>query len=182
MLIRFSGQVQATPSSMTVVFNGTEVFSGVVGSGEPLNTIIDLATYNWNSTTWGETASVSISVTAGLVTIGSVGDGEEGFPPGDDRISSSILINGSAPEWPATPVEPMPKGTEENPDWTYWNFELGAGETMTFNIANNGVIDVWAPNTNYSAGQMIVQRQVYYITNADCNSGSVFNASQFTPA
>lgn len=49
--------------------------------------------------------------------------------PDDGRIN--ILINGELPDWPATPVDPMPGGTPENPDWTYWFFEVSAGETFT---------------------------------------------------
>jgi hypothetical protein len=56
-----------------------------------------------------------------------------GTPATDCR--SNILINGQPPEWPATPVEPrMPGGTPENPDWTGWTFEVGAGETITFTV------------------------------------------------
>ena len=48
---------------------------------------------------------------------------------------TNILINGQAPEWPATPVEPrMPEGTAENPNWEGWAFEVSAGETITFTV------------------------------------------------
>ena len=142
MLIQFAGRVMATPSAMTVIFNGTEVFSGAVGTGESLDTYINLCTHDWNSTTYQETASVSISVTAGIVNIGAVGNSPDGIqPPSDDRVSSTILINGSAPEWPPEGTLPrMPGGTAENPDWAYWEFEVGAGETITFNIQND-----WTP-------------------------------------
>ncbi len=56
---------------------------------------------------------------------------EDTFGP-DDR--SNILINGQAPEWPATPVDPMPGGTPQSPNWTGWFFEISAGETITFNV------------------------------------------------
>ena len=142
MLIEFSGRAQATPSAMTVLFNGAEVFSGQVGSGQPLDTEMVLATHEWGSTTPEETAAVTISVTSGVVTIASCGYSfDDTDPTTDCRIGSSILINGVAPEWPATPVEPrMPNGDAENPDWSYWGFELGAGETITFNIQNS-----WTP-------------------------------------
>jgi hypothetical protein len=143
MLIQFAGRVMATPSAMTVIFNGSEIFSGQVSAGQPLDTYIDLTTHTWNSTTYQETASVSISVTSGVVTIGSVGHSPNGDqPPQDTRVSSTILINGSEPEWPASGIQPrMPFGTPEDPDWQYWEFEIGAGETITFNIEND-----WTPD------------------------------------
>jgi hypothetical protein len=135
MEIQISGRVEATPSAMTVLFNGTEIFSGQVGAGQPLDICMVLATHEWNSTTYGETAAVTISVTSGIVTIGSVGYSYEGQPTTDCRVSSTILINGSEPEWPPEGTQPrMPDGTPENPDWDYWEFEIGAGETITFNI------------------------------------------------
>ncbi len=173
--VYFRGQVLATPSALTALINGVEVFSGQVGSGDPLDTEITM----FNEDTAG--GSVTISVTSGVVKVGRacisgpfidyathstqqyptgtwvVYNGsyyvsknnppretpptdtnywdpmtlEETFGP-DDR--SNILINGLDPEWPATPVVPMPGGTPENPVWTNWSFELGAGETITFNV------------------------------------------------
>ena len=141
MEIQFIGRVQATPSAMTVLFDGTEIFSGQVGTGQSLDTLIPLVTHTWNSTTSGETASVTISVTAGVVNIASAGYSFEGQPTTDCRVSSSILINGSEPEWPPEGTLPrMPGGTAADPDWAYWEFEVGAGETITFNIQNS-----WTP-------------------------------------
>jgi hypothetical protein len=135
MLIQFTGRTMATPSAMTVLFDGTEIFSGQVGSGIPLNTLVNLLTYEWAQATLGQNASITVSVTSGIVTIGSVGWDPAELPPADSRISSTILINGLAPEWPAEGTQPrMPFGTPENPDWSYWEFEIGAGETITFDI------------------------------------------------
>ena len=147
MLIEFSGRVLATPSAMTVLFNGTEVFSGQVGAGQPLDQSIILTTHEWASNTASETASVSISVTSGVLDIAACGYSFDDVDPTTDcRVSSTILINGVAPEWPATPVEPrMPNGTEQDPDWSYWGFEVSAGETITFNIENT-----WTPAGNTS--------------------------------
>lgn len=50
-----------------------------------------------------------------------------------DWDRSNILIDGVAPAWP--PVEPFPGGTEENPDWDGWFFDVPAGSTITFDIA-----------------------------------------------
>jgi hypothetical protein len=148
MEIQFSGRVEATPSAMTVLFNGNEIFSGQVGTGQALDTWMILTTHDWASTTYQETASVSISVTSGVVNIASVGYSYEGQPTTDCRVSSTILINGSAPEWPASDTQPrMPFGTPEDPDWEYWEFELGAGETITFNIMNGWTLDPSPPPT-----------------------------------
>jgi hypothetical protein len=101
-----------------------------------------LVTHEWNSTTYQETAAVTISVTSGVVKIGPAGYSYEGQPTTDCRVSPTILINGSAPEWPPEGTQPrMPDGTPENPDWDYWEFEIGAGETITFNLLN-----VWTPD------------------------------------
>jgi len=137
MIVYARGRVFATPSAMTVLVNGEEVHSGQVGTGQPLDTECTFFEYDWGQPTpSGTVSSVSIVVTAGVVTVGPwFENNPSGIPTefGSD-VRSEILINGSLPEWPATPVTPMPGGTPEDPDWYGWFFELGAGETMTFNI------------------------------------------------
>lgn len=137
--IQVKGRVFATPSAMTVLVNGNEVFSGQVGTGQPLDTEITLATITANlagNAYVTETVPVSISVTSGVVSIGEMyannqpGTSFDWLTPGIET-RENILINGTAPEWPATPVFPMPGGTPEDPNWTGWFFELSAGETMT---------------------------------------------------
>ena len=171
MQILFQGQVLATPTAATILIEGSQVFSGQVGAGQPLNTSIEYANIASNG------GAVSISVTSGILNVGQVwkdttpvewsnavpyvsGDqvtyqGTEyqcGYtnipadaaPPGTNPgwqllsvtidVRTNILINGQAPEWPATPVVPMPGGTEQNPVWTGWAFEVSAGETITFTV------------------------------------------------
>lgn len=60
----------------------------------------------------------------------SLGTGNVNYWTNDCR--SNILINGSAPTWPATP--PEPGGTPENPNWAGWFFDTSAGSTVTFTI------------------------------------------------
>jgi len=127
----FRGRVFATPSALTLIVDGVEVHSGQVGSGHPLDTEIDLVTMS--NVAQGSTLSSTITVTSGVVTIGQVLEADDTQTISND-LRTNILINGVAPEWPATPVEPMPGGTPENPNWTGWFFELGAGETITFNV------------------------------------------------
>jgi hypothetical protein len=148
MQLTFKGRVFATPSAVTIVQNGTEIFSGQVGSGQPLDTELNLF-----STTLAQPAanisaeySVSMSVTSGVITAGDV---EIVFDNGDPAyllsgsngmgtdLRENILLNGSLPEYPATPVDPMPGGTESNPDWQGWFFELSAGESMTYTYTIN---------------------------------------------
>jgi hypothetical protein len=172
MQILFQGQVLATPTAATILIEGSQVFSGQIGAGQPLDTTIDIA----NIVSAG--GAVSISVTSGILDVGQVlkwpesasawsnttayltGDYAEydsviystycnvtgGSPPNASNVwvtadiaasdcRSNILINGQAPEWPATPVEPrMPGGTAEDPDWAGWGFEISAGETITFTV------------------------------------------------
>ena len=176
MQILFQGQVLATPTAATILIEGSQVFSGQIGAGQPLDTNIDIA----NLVSAG--GAVSISVTSGILDVGSVfkwpdtatawnsgavyaeGDYVEyngvvyvcvgptstpGFTPGISEawvtaestlgatgsdVRTNILINGQPPEWPATPVDPMPGGTEQNPVWTGYGFDISAGETITFTV------------------------------------------------
>lgn len=139
MILIARGRVFATPSAITVLVDGNEVLSGQVGTGQPLDTETTFLEYNWGEPTPpGAVTPVSISVTSGVVSIGPWF--VQAFPGqttefGPD-VRQNILVNGALPEWPATPVTPMPGGTPENPDWYGWFFELGAGETITFNLVN----------------------------------------------
>lgn len=176
----FTGRVFATPSALTLIVDGVEIHSGQVGSGQPLDTEIDLVTMS--NAAPGSTLSCTITVTSGVVTIGQVLEATDDTQPISNDLRTNILINGVAPEWPATPVDPMPGGTSENPNWTGWFFEIGAGETITFNVQTpSSEGSTWQPNTNYLAGQIVYYQQVEYTTNANCNSGPTFNPAQFTP-
>lgn len=180
--LHLRGRVFSTPSAVTALVDGVEVFSGQVGVGQSLDTDIEL--FEITDVTSG---AVSISVTSGVVSIGLLATEETADPwnikaeyfesyvaeyngttymcksngtpvgtlPTDTTywepyvlpspwltgdVRADILINGSAPEWPATPVVPMPGGTPEDPDWYGWYFELGAGETITFNIDSTALL------------------------------------------
>jgi len=148
MQLTFKGRVFATPSAVTIVQNGSEIFSGQVGTGQPLDTELNLfqTTIAQPAANTTATYSVSMSVTSGVITAGDVGivfdDGETAYllsgPNGiGPDLRENILVNGSLPEYPATPVNPMPGGTESNPDWQGWFFELSAGESMTFDYSIN---------------------------------------------
>jgi hypothetical protein len=144
MQLIFKGRVFATPSAVTILKNGVEIFSGQVGAGQPLDTEITLYTNEIPLPCPAENLALSISVTSGVITFGDVQLYVNDWTPpvylyptsleGTD-LRTDILVNGSLPEWPATPVDPMPGGTESNPDWQGWFFELAAGETATFNVA-----------------------------------------------
>ena len=136
------GRVFATPSAVTIIMDGVEVFSGQVGIDQPLDTQLNLFQTTLAKPTGNSSAtySVTMSVTSGVVT---VGDTTVQYPDGNyvymltdpdqgTDLRENILVNGSLPEWPATPVDPMPGGTSSSPDWQGWFFELAAGESMTF--------------------------------------------------
>ena len=129
LIIRF--RREADPTAATILVNGTQIFSGVLGSGVTIGQTFETDSLPIAANV-GDTVSMSIAVTSGVLKCGPVYSDVCSYP--DFRVSSTELINGSAPEWPATPVDPMPGGTEENPDWNGWFHELGAGETLTCNI------------------------------------------------
>jgi hypothetical protein len=160
--IQFIGQNCATPSAATILIDGTQVFSGQVGSGQPLNADITFATVTLDSAPANtqSTVSVSVAVTSGILRVGSMVADTGGsaswagnaspltndqkaivgllvdetgnfYSAGVER--SNILINGSAPEYPATPVGFDP-GPVDAPDWNGWCFEIGAGETLTCTV------------------------------------------------
>lgn len=131
MNLEFRGRVFATPSALTMIADGVEVHSGQVGAGQPLDTEIVLV--DLPGVTPGATLSVAISVTSGVITVGQTLETNDAEQISND-LRSNILINGVAPEWPLTPVVPMPGGSPAAPDWTGWFFELGAGETMTLSV------------------------------------------------
>lgn len=161
--IQFQGQVCATPSAMTILVDGTQVFSGQVGTGLPLDADLTLATITVDKPSNAtSTISVSVSVTSGVVKVGSIvadtgglteWNGASSPLSNDEKVTfnllcdetgnffgagverSSILINGSAPEYPATPISGADPGPVENPTWDGWRFEVGAGETLTCTVA-----------------------------------------------
>ena len=160
--IQFIGQNCATPSAATILIDGTQVFSGQVGSGQPLNADITFTTVTLDSAPSNvqSTVSVSVAVTSGILRVGSMVADTGGvvswagnaspltndqksivgllvdetgnfYAPATER--SNILINGSAPEYPATPVGFDP-GPADDPAWDGWCFEIGAGETLTCTV------------------------------------------------
>lgn len=150
----FEGRVLSSPAAATIVINDVEVYSGLIGVGKTLDEQVDLVKvqYNGLADTTTEDLSVSITMTTGVAAFGLVyvDVQDNGLDTlsyegiwscvsstdiatlGQGEGRKNILINGLPPEWPATPATPMPLGTEENPDWSYWHFEISAGETLAF--------------------------------------------------
>jgi len=119
------GRIFSTPAAVTALFNGEEVFSGQVGQGVPLDTETDILLFDWKNATDEATASMTITVTSGVISVGScLGDA------GID-MRKNILINGQPPEQPSSDV-----GFVLTQDWAGWFFEISAGETITFNLFN----------------------------------------------
>ena len=136
--VSFHGRVFATPSALTALVEGVEVFSGQVGTGQPLDTEIQLFSADLPL---GNSA-VSIAVTSGVTTIGQVLCSDPAIYGNIDMRNNDILINGVAPDWPATPVDPMPGGTQRTPNWDGWFFDLSAGESITFTVGVANVANV----------------------------------------
>jgi hypothetical protein len=151
MQLTFKGRVFATPSAVTIIQDGVEIFSGMVGLGQPLDTEIDLfqttipqPTRTGNAVPADTTYSISMATTSGVITAGDVtvtlDDGVTPiYEPGSGPdLRQNILVNGALPDWPATPVDPMPGGTESDPNWQGWFFEQSAGESMTYTFTVYG--------------------------------------------
>jgi hypothetical protein len=144
MQLTFKGRVFATPSAVTILQDGVEIFAGQVGTGQSLDTELNLFQTTMPQPAWvGNTApsdvtySVTMSATSGVITMGDLllntDSGNVIYQPGvGPDLRQNILLNGSLPGWPDTPVDPMPGGTESDPVWQGWFFELAAGESMTF--------------------------------------------------
>lgn len=135
--IRVTGSVMSSPVAATVLVNGVEVHSGQIGVGQPIDVpSIELFKFDFQGDdTVAETLAFSISVTSGVAKLSmtqALVNGEYTNVWGGNDGRTQILINGLAPEWPPTPVTPMPGGTPENPDWSGWAFDVSAGETMTY--------------------------------------------------
>ena len=72
--IKLNGSVVASPASITVSVDGTQVFSGTVGADAELDTAIVLSELNIDNaddTVWA-TKNLVVSVTAGIVKIGTM--------------------------------------------------------------------------------------------------------------
>lgn len=65
------------------------------------------------------------------------------YPTDNNDGRRLIKINGQPPEWPSTPVEPMPQGTPDNPDWTGWCFDLNPGDRFECNYRVLPVTPPW---------------------------------------
>lgn len=155
--VKLNGQIVASPASITVTVDGTQVFSGAVGDGAELDTPMLLETLtieNADDTVWAE-KSVEVAVTAGIIKVGTMpantGDisglavdsptrelqddagyynpGKNVSPYGDTTERTSILIAGAAPTTLDNQgFDPGPEGAEH---WSGWHFEVAAGETFT---------------------------------------------------
>jgi hypothetical protein len=142
--LQFTGSVMSSPAAATVLLNGVELYSGQIGVGQPIDVPgVELFVLEYQGEeTVEETVAVTISITSGVAKIATTqtevqGEGGTGvewaLPWGNGNDGrTQILINGLPPEWPPTPVTPMPGGTPENPDWSGWAFDVSAGETITF--------------------------------------------------
>jgi hypothetical protein len=121
MDVQVMGRVFSTPAAVTALLNGAEVHSGQVGQGMPLDTEIELISFGWADAEPGDTASLSLTVTSGVITVGSC-FGNEIW----QDMRRNILINGQPPEDPGSHVGHTPAE-----HWSGWFFEISAGETLT---------------------------------------------------
>lgn len=157
--INLNGEIVASPASITITVDDTQVFSGVVGDGAALDTAMVLKEFtvtNADDTVWS-TKSVSIAVTQGIVKIGTMPadigtvadgydfdadttngykqDGAGYYNPG--RFSS---VYGDNTERTSILVNGSAPSTLDNggfdpgPDgsehWSGWFFEVASGETF----------------------------------------------------
>jgi hypothetical protein len=128
MKVTILGRVLSTPAALTVIKNGVEMHSGQVGQGLPTDTELDLIEFDWEGAADNDTTAMTISVTTGVVTVGSC------LGQAQCDMRKNILINGQEPEQPTGDV-----GFTPAKDWAGWYFEISAGETITFSMLNHPV-------------------------------------------
>jgi len=144
----FSGQIGAGQPLDTTIDIANVVNDGGAVSISVTSGILNVGqVFKWPDTapawsnTQAYTANATVSYTGEIYT--ATGNTQPGWTPGTSQswqtakslsvdCRDNILINGQAPTWPATP--PQPGGTEANPDWAGWSFEVSAGETITFTV------------------------------------------------
>lgn len=121
MKVQVMGRVFSTPAAVTALLDGVEVHSGQVGQGMLLDTEIEILSFDWAGGKPDATASLSITVTSGVITVGSCFGNENWMD-----MRRNILINGQPPEDPESHVGHTPVE-----HWSGWFFEISAGETLT---------------------------------------------------
>ena len=153
MKLQLKGQVISLPTSIRVMINGEQVFSGPLSTDQQFE---EITYYEYEHGAQTEisiekTDKITIAVVSGSVKIGSalfwVNDFMPVVPgfyaprnyrrhePGTDLDHrKNILINNERPDWPTLAPEDPPPGTPENPDWNGWNFDVNAGDCITFDV------------------------------------------------
>lgn len=144
----FSGQVGAGQPLDAQIEIANVVSNGGAVSISVTSGILNVSSvFTWPDTApaWSNAQAYNIndivSYTGEIYT--AIGNTQPGWTPGQSASWSltksacsdartNILINGVAPEWPATP--PVPGGTQQDPDWSGWSLEVSAGETITFTV------------------------------------------------
>jgi len=169
--IALNGFRKTDPSSVTVLVDGVEVFSGAVAD---LDDVTQGTLCSWTYTQADSVTAItdhtlSIACTSGYIQSGPIWvgigptdslpintsvtpnvpwyegndqleadpDGNYYYIPGagcegtygDATERTNILINGVAPAYPSAGIKPT--GTEADPTWGGWCFDLAAGETLT---------------------------------------------------
>jgi len=158
--IKLNGLIVASPATISVSVDGTQLYSGVVGADAELDTPVvlrELSFENADDTNWA-TKNVSIEVTQGIVkvgtmpcNIGTVADGYDfagDLTNGDKQDGEGYYNPGrhSSPYGDATertnilingsaPVAPaedtgFDPGEAGSEHWSGWFFEVAAGETF----------------------------------------------------
>lgn len=150
MKLQLKGFLTQSSALISVSIDGQQVFLGQLFE-DPLNEITFFEKEHPAQSHPEQPIKITVTVLQGQCGIGSaliwVDDFAPRVPgfytPRNNRLHvpsfemdhrSNICINGIRPAWPAHPVEPMPKGTLENPDWNGWVFTLTESDVMTFDI------------------------------------------------
>ena len=119
-----NGATDMTEHSMSITINSGVINAGTLWfSTDGVNG--DDATGSWGITDSEETVGPGYWNPYFITTLG-VNSQEEAELVAADR--SNILLNGAVP---ATTSDHPKGGTEENPTWNGWSFQLGAGDIFT---------------------------------------------------
>lgn len=133
--LTFNGRIFATPTAATVLIDGQEVLSGQIGAGQSLDTQFEFLNVTSNG------GAVSITVTSGVMTVGSVGIQ---YTPAAWDSSTAYRVGGLVTSGGQIYVciQNSPAGTPVS-NTAYWQTDTGFDPDGRESILINGQPPAW---------------------------------------